>query len=936
MAFEEEKMFTSRQKIRVFISSACGKESWKQKYNYVREGLKILIESTGLAEVYVFESEGASTISAEQHYLQELENCDVCIFLIDNKDGVPDGVQKEIDIANKCQIKSLYYFCNEFEITETPLQKSLTGSQYAKSTTIHNFKDILKQGSTDLINDLITIYKNYCRGRLYWIEESSSSVQGENSDFQLLFYPDNVIKTELLSNIDCCTKYFFELILGTSNGEVTNTSTFDKKASEMLPVLFEGANYNSEIASDLLSEIKKYQNPEHYQVVEKRYEALKEYFSGNQKECIRKLNEALQLAKDNSIAEWLKKDILIDLRNQELSLNQSLNTYLLNSEYQEALTNDQMLLYYPQLDRLDSSFYDEIIEQVIRSKIKSPETIFLSNGVQQSVKLLAGTYIISLFNGSLTHIEMIYKRIIYLCFLGASRYSDWKIKKVLLESTIIYYRDSKKTDEVIQYFGDLLSSIDEKDAYEIYQFANNSRIPYQKFICKLESFRVVAYFLNDENYEEFWLGIYQLIRKWIKDENSPVVVARNIFFMLEQTYLRIPQDHLMIIICECIINKKSRYYDKLFRLIAYGVDLNTASSELVGRLLGLIIKIVKNPTEREQITTLEMALITLRKKFKNLTEELDEVISIEMPNFYNDTYLLETTENENEDLPNFIESNITKIHEYNKAQGKNGRYYELTDSPHITIKNILSYSSVEWSEELINSIFQASCETLLCTNQSIKIKMDAIELLVYLLNSTNGLMERNKKTTDKILSNKDQVTSANAILTNLNETNLMLSTLFLYHSLGEDINMDLIKALVDIGKDVFSNRKASASFLNFIEASKLPLIDNQLEQIILQKSIEWCASPDFTTRCNAIQTLFLLLNNLKNKNIICNQIINVMDNDNIYIKIRILKNLHLLKDVDIETYKYIIQKASIDSNFLVRKVVKAMPENDRVNECSQL
>lgn len=36
-------MFTPNKKIKVFISSACGKGLNKEKYNYVRESLKLLI-----------------------------------------------------------------------------------------------------------------------------------------------------------------------------------------------------------------------------------------------------------------------------------------------------------------------------------------------------------------------------------------------------------------------------------------------------------------------------------------------------------------------------------------------------------------------------------------------------------------------------------------------------------------------------------------------------------------------------------------------------------------------------------------------------------------------------------------------------------------------------------------------------------------------------
>ncbi|WP_303862730.1 hypothetical protein [Alkalibaculum bacchi] len=62
------------------------------------------------------------------------------------------------------------------------------------------------------------------------------------------------------------------------------------------------------------------------------------------------------------------------------------------------------------------------------------------------------------------------------------------------------------------------------------------------------------------------------------------------------------------------------------------------------------------------------------------------------------------------------------------------------------------------------------------------------------------------------------------------------------------------------------------------------------------------------------------MQNIENKNVVCNQLVKLMDTDNVYIKNKILRNIYLIKDVDFETYKYIIQKASVDTNYVVRKV----------------
>ena len=156
--FREESMISPGQKIKVFISSICGVE----RYDKVRLELKNAIESTQLAEVYLFEGTGASTLSAGNHYTWALEDSDICIFLIDNADGIRPGVQVEIDTVNKYKIKALYYFCDETQKEKTALEQSLMGANFAKSKTVHNFSDLSQDGAHALIDDIIAVYSTSC------------------------------------------------------------------------------------------------------------------------------------------------------------------------------------------------------------------------------------------------------------------------------------------------------------------------------------------------------------------------------------------------------------------------------------------------------------------------------------------------------------------------------------------------------------------------------------------------------------------------------------------------------------------------------------------------------------------------------------------------------------------------------------------------------
>lgn len=189
------QVIVPNQKIKVFISSICGNE----KYDTVRAKLKKAIDDTQLAIAYIFEGESASTLSAGNHYTFALEDSDVCIFLIDNADGITPGVQKEIDTVQKYKIKALYYFCDENSKEKTALEQSLIGAKFAKSKTIHSFNDLSREGAYGLINDITTIYHYYCEGKLTKNAEESHSEYQEidvsgTENLQMTTMPKSILK----------------------------------------------------------------------------------------------------------------------------------------------------------------------------------------------------------------------------------------------------------------------------------------------------------------------------------------------------------------------------------------------------------------------------------------------------------------------------------------------------------------------------------------------------------------------------------------------------------------------------------------------------------------------------------------------------------------------------------------------------------------------
>ena len=362
-------MVSPGQKIKVFISSICGVE----KYDRVRIELKSAIEATQLAEVYTFENKGASTLPAGNHYTWALEDSDVCIFLIDNADGIKPGVQSEIDTVKKHDIKALYYFCDETQKEKTALEQSLMGTHFAKSKTVHSFNELSQDGAHALIDDIIAVYHYYCIGRIGLKSDGVDEIQSVGiagaEKYQLPTIPKTTLK-----NVDKCRNYILKFVLGYSRGRYPNetekTSEFDEWGLQFLPILFEGKSIKHFNTAMYLDTLKAQQDDEHYQIVQIRWQAIQAYFAGDIEKCVEHLETALDLAKKTAQPTWVIKDILIDLRNQHWTRCTAKNEFS-DTPAQKELTESDEEIYYPILDRIHESLHEKYTEGLYKKKTES-------------------------------------------------------------------------------------------------------------------------------------------------------------------------------------------------------------------------------------------------------------------------------------------------------------------------------------------------------------------------------------------------------------------------------------------------------------------------------------------------------------------------------------------------------------------------------------
>ena len=908
-----------RQKIQVFISSICGVE----KYDKVRDELKTAIERTQLAYVYTFESKEASTLPAGNHYTWALEDSDICIFLIDNTDGIKPGVQAEIDTVKKHNIKALYYFCDETQKEKTALEQSLMGAHFAKSKTVHHFSELSQDGAQALIDDIVAVYHYYCTGKIVLNSGENDEIQAVDvvgtEKYQLPTIPKSTLK-----NVDKCRDYFLKFVLGYSRGrypdETENTSEFDDWGIQFLPILFEGKSIKHFNTAMYLDALKVQQDNGHYQVVQIRWQAIQAYFAGNIEKCVEYLESALSLAKETNQPTWVIKDILVDLRNQ------SLTRCIIRNEYsdipaQKELTESSEELYYPILDRIHESLHEKYIEGLYKKKIESPYSVTIGNNLDQYGEMLASSLIVSMYNGSLTHILLIYEKIRDFVFYLSCKYDDWNLR-LNLYKLAIFAGNEKEIKGIQDSFPEVLNNLTADEAKSIMDFCLNHPIKYKRLSSQLLAFGSVGYFLDDKYYESYEKSIVSEIKSWLNSDTPVVAIGQDIFRCLSGVAYRMSQDILSEICCQFIDRHYSRWYMDMFKFIATRIDLRKMSDSSAKALVEHINYVLDNEKERVQIEYSPAFLCVLRKQNRALTEGMDKRIAKYLSGYYEGIYKLETTENKNRDMPAFVKEYIERIRKSNETQGKDGVYFGYGAREIATVRSILLEKGLMCDGNTMDMLVSVVADTLLISKEGISAKLDAIALLICLAVKYPEDYTRNQGVYEKLFAQQNAIEAAdNSIISsNIDSISLKIGLQLLYISMGKDVYADILELMPYIQGNVTTTIAVTNLIVEYLENSDDVMLPARVEAAILQNVLQWLHSEYTDIRWNATRILLTMSRNPENSGIVNHQLVNLIDSDSVYIKNLIIRHLHKMNGITDGTKEYIISKCKQDANFVVRMV----------------
>ncbi len=890
-------------KIKIFISSSQS-QTYKERFSIVKKSLKLLLEETNLFLVYAFEAANTCSSTVEESYLNQLENSSIVLFLIDNKDGVPEGVFKEHKKAIEQQKKCLYIFNDEFEKKPTTFQQEI-GTHYGK---VSNFDDFVYKGYISIIQELTDFYLfsniDDSKKEEFTQKPINANVVNYKMEKELI---NGYYQTE-----NEMIKDFFQ-----NKNELNTSSSIDKLSANFLRIILGKERFNEDIFAILKQTILDSQSDCLKELLSIRFDAIKDFFNDNLDGCLQKLLRAFDAnTKNDKIPSWLINDILIDLRNIELLINEKNNKLLLPTKGQELLDESSEALYYPLLDRYNYNFQEDIMNLFLNLELDSPYTTRFG-GINEIFKLVTSSYIVALSHGSLTQLLLTKDRLID-CLLSVSFVvNNHSILFELIRLLLITQKE-KNLEKLLRVNKLNVDVINDTNINSLLLSVNTICISHKKQISNLILFRFFGYYFSEEEYKKSSEAILRDFHQWIIDDKRIMVLSTYYFNAIKENIYRLNNNKIIDLILLVFNNDLKRWFDNCFELIQV-LNFTKITNNRIESIAQFLLIFVKEENSRKSCHHLAEALIVIRKVLKRKLKTYDNCIKMYMVNFYNSTYSMEVSDKNDDDSMKHINRYLLEIKKRNAEYENSKERKGYLDDLFGVIRNIIEFDKVVLNRNHLKSIIDMIKVTIFSTSQLYSNKVNAIRLLYYLKNKYWRYKSINDAIEMIIIDENNVYHAYDDLFFKESHSTLKFSVSLLKILVSKKEHIEI---LYDI---LLSNQNEDyviisylMSFYSLFDGFDFQKLDKTSLSLIVQFVINMSYHKELEIRTWSVMNFSFFINT-SFKSLILKRMSSMIDNDVFKIKIRVLniiKNSNLQNE---EYAKHIIQKTKIDNHYMIRK-----------------
>ncbi len=908
-------------KVRIFISSQCdSKDSEDLKYGVMRKALTLLLEETDLCEVFVFEEGTATSRSLDHSYMDPLADYDLVIIIVDNQDGVSQATMGEINRAKALNKKCIYIFCDQRKREITELQAQIQTEKSApRYDVVHEFSDIPKAAYKAAIEDIIAIYISYCKGRVAYVQENDD---GDNLNSEEIISLGNVgsnVSKEFMKGFQY-TKYVVQNEAGLGWGGQPEKTEKDESCAKLFGQIIGCASIGYPDFEMIKRDIGELHIGSIQHLVLMRYDAVAAYFQGELKMCFEKLKECIGLCtKHTDIPKWLMNDVAIDLRNIQIEINRETDIVRFDMEGQKILDQDNEPLYYPVIDRIASDYYTDIAKHMFDNIVKPSHIINLGN-VDFAIGKACNVFLVAYFYGSITHMIMIRKRLYEYLMTISLETREHRIFLFTIKLLLMAH-DEKSLKQFLYAYGENTNNFNELDIKYLLVGIEKQPLHVEALLARIYLLKYFGYYYSDEQFKEEEGLLTEKIKECIENKYALNLLIKPMFEAMSENKYRFSSSKCLDIIYCLFGFEKRKYYDEAFKCLC-NLQYDNLSAEEQSRLQHFLTDWLQDEDVRKNCNHIFEAAQTMRQSERILHDKLDVAVKESSLRFYEDTYLLNVGEHDNDDYWKYTKKYVDMIESDTKNNGKNGAYSYGTCNPYRTIENIITNGSARYSSVQMKIIIGCIRSALFASNQTIEAKTDAMELLCAL----QGTHPRNRQI--RVLGEELFVRWNEVIVAQkpfyengYGRENLELNFNLLQLILKDVNEANFIRSIVQIQNSEIASRKIALSTIGRLLNYKILLLDNKSEdRCLVQYAMSSSYAENYEIRFWAMVVLTRLLNG-SYRQLCLERFVEMIDEEPYQNKVGMLSRLEK-EDLEDPKIKYIFDKGKSDAHYWVRMVAE--------------
>lgn len=825
--------------IRVFISSKVDDE-----YKQIRKDIRESLKKFNFFDVYDFSAFSATSVDVKSSYLCPLKHYEIVLVLIDNKYGIRPGTKEEIELAKSLNKKILYIIYNK-DSPDSIFDGAKDLDIKSRYKLVDSFDSMALYAVNSIFQDLIIYYQSL----------SPQDITSKNAI--RLTYGGSIKKTDLIGS-NAIIRLLNQLEHPTSS--LVLEDDFEKQVVSIIETILALKPFDSSSFKLIKKHYLEKTDDKLKSVIEKRYDALCAYLSGDIEEAYNHLVQVLPLLKDikSQTHKWIINDIYLDLRNISSNYYFDPDHRKTMDEAQEAIQNSDEKLQFPYYDRCRYFLYHKLVNEEFTEKTENPTSVKLGQrGDEELYSYLAEAFLVALKYGSITLLVDFKKAYFnYLWTRYNSKHHFNHFVELIRLSAID--RDYEKTKRLIRakqneqrndikYLVNRLYntvfSVPEKNQEEVAAILLSS----------------VGYLFDDNQFELIFSKAYSLSLEFAQGkENLRLSTYEPIFDAYYQNINRTYEQSLSLIrqCCERPNPYSSLYLPRIINALLYSKYGRTHLDDIVN----LLIKYCLNCKEINRFCGVVFNILDLNKKYyKELFEPIISKFDLSRQTLMNSLYL------ENYDCSDRMYQLLKMIE--NTINTKRGSYNFGGDTAFGELYSLLTTINKNISIDA-NETIKVLLAALESQNILIEEKIEAIKCLIVAsrFSNTTIIKEYLSRLNGNYLHllNKNQ----DIIVDHYTTGHLYFAILFLDSLFNPEKDYLIRESLslpFDSEKDLVKIANIISMFLASFESN--PFSD-VTKHAILQFAWRCYARESRETRHYGIRILYILINDEKLKNTI--------------------------------------------------------------------